>query len=204
VCDPIQIGGDVVVSVRGRKSHPVPLTKFRGTFDYTLRGRGSLTKRVSVTFEFLADVRTNRVSVDETPQWRLPRPIFAINTTGGTFEASGEYRDSGGNLIATWAGSGSLPLLPPGSTSNGVTVSGLIDKTGTQSSIDVDVSAPYTVNGTASTFWVEYGVGSLLTQMTDSFVIPGATYTGGGGTESATATFSDVTSTFAPTGNTVR
>ncbi|GEM_PF-3982765 len=126
-CDPVQDGGDVAVSVRGRRNHPVPPTKFRGTFDYTLHDRGTLTKRVSVTFEFLADVRTNRVRVDEAPQWGLPPPIFAINTTGGTFEASGEYRDQQGNLVESWAGSGSLALLPPGSRSDGVTVAGLID-----------------------------------------------------------------------------
>ena len=70
--------------------------------------------------------------------------------------------------------------------------------------ITIGVTAPYQRNGTTSTLGIEYGVGSLLTQMTDSFVIPGAPYTGGSGTESARATFSDVTSTFAPTGNTVR
>jgi hypothetical protein len=206
ICDPVQDGGDVVVTVRGRKSKPVPLTKFSGSFDYTLHGRGTLTKHVSVSFDFLADVRTNRTRVDEDPQWELPRNIFPIQTTGASYQASGEYRDNQGNLVETWGGSGGLVLLPPGTSGIGVSVSGIINRTTfpVQSNISVGVTAPYQNNGNASTFQIEYNVGSLQTQMNDYFTIPGATYTGGSGSESATGTFTNITSTFAPTGSTVR
>lgn len=194
-CEPVQHGGDVVVSIRGLRSKPVPLTKFSGTFSYVLHGRGSLTKRFDFNVEFLADVRTNRIQVDQSPSWELPRTIFGLQTSGGTFEASGEYRDQQGNLVESWSGSGSV-------TAN---VGGIIDKTGfAQSYISINATAPYVRNGNAATFSVEYGVGTLLTQMSDAFIIPGATYTGGNSSESATGTFSNITSTFAPTSSTVR
>lgn len=205
VCSPVQDGGDVVVSVRGRKSHPVPLTKFQGTFDYTVHGRETLTRHVLVSFEFLADVRTNRVRVDESPQWQLPRSIFPINLTGASFEASGEYHDAQGMLVESWGGSGSLPLLQAGSAADGVTMGGIIDKTGlVQSMISVSVKATYQKNGVSTTFSIDHGVGTLITQMNDNFVIPGDTYIGSGGGESAIGVFSNVTSTFKPTGATVR
>jgi hypothetical protein len=195
-----------VVTVRGRKSKPVPLTKFSGSFDYTLHSRGTLTKRVSVSFDFLADVRTNRIRVDEDPQWELPRTIFPIQTTGASYEASGEYRDNQNNLVESWSGSGGLTLLPPGTSGYGVSVSGIINRTNfpVQSNISIGVAAQYTRNGSSATFGIEYNVGSLQTQMNDFFLIPGHTYTGGSGSESATGTFTNVTSTFAPTGSTVR
>jgi hypothetical protein len=108
-CDPVNIAGEVVVSVRGRKSHPALLTKFTGNLNYTLTGPGSLQKQIQVSIEFIADVRTYRLTgIDQPPAWWLPREIYAINTTGGTYQASGEHRDNQGNLIEQWSGSGSL------------------------------------------------------------------------------------------------
>jgi hypothetical protein len=195
LCNPVQHGGDVVVSVRGRKSKPVPLTKFTGTFNYLHRSRGSLTKRMNLTIEFLVDVRTNRIRVDEAAAWEVPRSIFGLQVSGGTYEASGEYRDQQGNLIETWSGSGSVPA----------TVSGIIDRTGTfQTFITVGATAPYSRNGTPETFTIPSTVNILWSQMDDTFEIPGFTYTSGSGTETMTGQFSAFTATFAPTSTTVR
>jgi len=205
VCAPVNDGGQVVVTVRGRKSHPFPLTRFRGTFDYEFTSRGSLRQHVTVDIEFLADVRTNRIRVDETPSWELPRTIYAIQATRGAYEASGEYRDQQGNLVETWSGDGILALRPQGSTGTGVSVSGVIDMTGlVQSFVAVDVSAPYTRNGSTAQLRLQYDAGNLRTQMTNAFVIPGAQHTGGSGDERVTATFSNFTATFAPTASTPR
>lgn len=82
---------------------------------------------------------------------------------------------------------------------------GFIDKTGfIQSQISVTVTAPYVRNGSSATLSIEYGVGTLTTQMTDSFVIPGAGYSGGSGTDRTISTFSNFTATFAPTASTPR
>ncbi len=201
---PVQNGGDVVVSVRGRKSQPVPLTHFAGTFDYTLRSRGSLIKRVSLNIEFLADVRTNRIQVDDSPQWNFPRPIHAIRASG-SYSAAGEYRDNQGNLVEVWTGGGALSLIQPGVSTEGAIVSGWIDRTGfIQSRIDVAVQGSYQSNGTTLSFSIELGVGTLLTQMNNSFVIPGATYNQTSGNDQATSGFSGFNPTFAPTNQTVR
>jgi hypothetical protein len=204
VCAPVDDGGDVVVTVRGRKSHAVPLTKFYGSFTYSLTGRGSLRKQVSLNLEFLADVRTNRIQVDSSPSWDVPRVIFPIGTTSGTYQASGEYRDQQGNLVESWSGSGPL-TLDGGGSGGRASVGGFIDKTGfVQSQISVTVTAPYVRNGSSANLSIEYGVGTLTTQMTDAFVIPGASYSGGSGSDRASSTFSNFTATFAPTANTPR
>lgn len=207
VCDRVNDGGNVVVTVRGRKSKPAPLTRFSGTYQYNLNGAGSLRKTVTVNLEFLAYVRTNRVAVDAAPAWGAPpRVIYAIQATGGSYSASGEYRNDQGNLVESWSGGGLLALRPPGTTGSGVSVSGVIDMAAQnhQSQITVDVSAPYTRNSSTAQLTIQFNVGTLRTQMTNAFVIPGATYTGGSGGESATGTFSDFTATFAPTSSTPR
>lgn len=207
VCDPVRDGGEVVVTVRGRKSKPAPLTKFRGTFQYTLTGRGSLQKRVTVGIDFLAYVRTNRVSVDEAPSWGVPtRLIYTIPSTSGSYTASGEYRDDQGNLVESWSGGGPLALRPAGSSGTGVSVTGVIDMTAQnhQSHIMVDVSAPYTRNNSTAQLTIQYNVGTLRTQMTSAFVIPGASYPGGSGTESATGSFTNFSPIFPPTSSTPR
>jgi hypothetical protein len=204
-CNPVQNGGDVVVTVNGVKSLPVPLTKFQGTYDYTYRERGSLTQRATIPFEFLADVRTYRVRIDEAPQWRLPRPIFAINTTGGTFEASGEYRNQQGDLVEVWTGSGTLTLSKPGSTGNEVNLGGMIDKTGLAStSIYVGMSGTYQKDNSAAIMSIKYDVATLSSPMSDAFSISGATYTGASGSASWEGTFSNITATFTPESETVR
>ncbi len=196
ICEPVQHGGDVVVSVRGRKSKPVPLTKFNGTFIYTVQGRGSLVRHMYLTIEFLADVRTNRIQVDQTPAWEGPRNVYALATTGGTFDASGEYRNlPDTTLIESWAGGGSIAAM----------VSGSIDRSGlTPTSIYVASNSTYLRNGTVTPFSILPTVGILQSQITDAYEIPGATYTGGGGSETHTGEFLTFTPTFAPTSQTVR
>jgi hypothetical protein len=194
ICEPVQRGGEVTVSIRGRKSKPVPLTQFSGTFNFLLRSRGTLTKRMNITINFVADVRSNRVRVDQPPT-TLPTSIYALPTTGGTYEASGEYRDQQGNLVESWSGSGSV----------NAEVSGIIDQSGTfQQFIAVVASAPYVRNGNPDVFSISSDVGMLWTQMTGDYEIPGHTYTGGSGSETYSGQFSNFTSTYAPTSSTPR
>jgi hypothetical protein len=118
-----------------------------------------------------------------------------LPTSGGTFEASGEYRDQQGNLIESWSGDGSVSAL----------AGGVIDKTGfVQSYVSVTASAPYIRNGNAATFSIFPGVETLTTQMTDDFEIPGFTYSSGSGTATATGQFTTFTATHTPTSTTVR
>jgi hypothetical protein len=194
ICEPVHDGGDVVVSVRGRKSTPAPLTKFSGTYNLLVRGRGSLTRRMTISITFVADVRSNRVQVDQSPTW-VASNIYDLQSSGGTFEASGEYRDQQGNLVETWSGSGSVTAL----------VSGVIDPGGVLPTfIAVGASATFLRNGSAETFGIPADVGMHWTQMTGAYEIPGYTYAGGGGTETTTGQFSAFTSTFAPTASTPR
>jgi hypothetical protein len=130
------------------KSNPVNLTEWSGTLDYTYTGRGTLKQHIVINLKFWADVHTFRPNIIQ-PAMYMPfagmgRPVEWMKTSSCSYEASGEYKDSFGEVQETWQGGATLPMGDLGSAGNGFSGSGLIDSAGTNSALMIFVGGKYT------------------------------------------------------------
>jgi len=142
-----QGGGTLVVALRNVKSNPVNLTEWSGTVEYTYLGRGTLKQHVVINLKFWADVHSFRPNMLQPSMYSplgLARWVEWMKTSSCTYEASGEYKDSFGEVQETWQGGASLPMNDFGSPGSGFTGSALIDSAGTRSALLVAVAGTYT------------------------------------------------------------
>lgn len=109
--------GDVVVTVRGRKSNARALVAWRGRMTFTLRSVGTLTQRMEFDLHLRGDPDRARQGPGEAPA-DLPREfsIQAIPDATGSYSVSGSYAwaVAGDPCPHTehWGGSGTLVYGP--------------------------------------------------------------------------------------------
>jgi hypothetical protein len=124
--------GDVVVTVRGRKSNPRRLLAWRGKMTFTLRSQGSLTQKIDFDLHLRGDPDRARTRPGEAPK-DLPDEFLlqAIRDAKGSYSASGThtYTYTGDPCTYTeaWTGSGTMPYGPSGSGEHGLMYGGRID-----------------------------------------------------------------------------
>jgi hypothetical protein len=109
LCDlPSGAAGDVVVTVREHQSNKARITKWNGTFSYSVLGDGSLSVSVNYRAVFRNDVRKFRGGIHFPPTG----PFF-IGTNLIVDESSASYSCSGsatlGDYTIQWTGAGNMP-----------------------------------------------------------------------------------------------
>jgi hypothetical protein len=183
--DPPTHGGNVQVSVRGRKSNITQYSEYHAVFDYTLNGRGSLKQHIVMNVDFLADVHYARNYIAVPPIYPFPRYIQVLNTSHATYECSGEYRNPKDTAFVEewWTGSGSVPL------GNGLAFQAIFYING--------IETPLNLNSEVTNFTLTLGPGP-------SFVIGGDTVTGDDALGSVVMTWGDVTPVYPPDPNSAR
>lgn len=114
ICDIPKTGagsyGEVMVKAHGKESNKRMLTLWSGPFSYTETSEGSLKKTATGSLKFRADFAKIRKRPGAVPNRKNPVPIFLMDQSTLTWQASGEHRDSKGNLITKWSGGGSPPF----------------------------------------------------------------------------------------------
>jgi hypothetical protein len=197
-----QGGGTLVVAVRNVRSNPVNLTEWSGTLDYTYTGRGTLKQHIVVNLKFWADVHTFRPNMIQ-PAMYMPfagmgRPVEWMKTSSCTYEASGEFKNSLGEVQETWQGGATLPMSDLGSPGNGFSGSGLIDSTGTRSALMLFVTGSYTrwtkAEGESQQQLNLNAINIDLTHSMPDFKINGGSMSVGGGT----LTWTEMPASFPP------
>ena len=197
-----QGGGTLVVALRNVRSNPVNLTEWSGTLDYTFTGRGTLKQHIVINLKFWADVHTFRPNILQ-PAMYMPfagmgRPVEWMKTSSCTYEASGEFKDSFGEVQETWQGGATLPMSDLGSAGNGFSASGLIDSTGTRSALMIFMTGTYarwTKAAGESQQPLNFDSVSIeLTHSMPDFKINGGSMSVGGGT----LTWTDMPASFPP------
>jgi hypothetical protein len=195
-------GGTLVVAVRNVRSNPVNLTEWSGTLDYTYTGRGTLKQHIVIDLKFLADVHTLRPNILQ-PAMFMPfagmgRLVEWMKTSSCTYEASGEFKNSLGEVQETWQGGASLPMVDLRSAGNGFSGSGLIDSAGTRSAITIFMTGTYTrwtkAEGESQQLLNFRSVSLELTHSMPDFKINGGLMDVGGGT----LTWTDMPASFPP------
>ena len=192
------------MKVRGIKSNVVQLTQWHGQFDYRLNSRGTLQHHVLFDLTFWGDVHTWRLLPHQQTYFFNPRVTHLCASSTCTFESSGEYRDQNDTLIEAWSGSGNAPVLVTGNEPSYYFVVGLVDSSGSNSTINLTFRGTFTRNGTQTTFSIQGNLGSLTPRMNGSYVLPGNTLTWSSGTDHATMTWGDLQPTFPPDPNGAR
>lgn len=105
------LAGDVVVEVEGRKSNPVPLTEWHGTFTFTKKDGGRTTK-----FTFKLHMRADIHSYREKSGGEVIKPSMkplAIDWYKMQYiakDSSASYECTGSGSSGTWAGGASIPV----------------------------------------------------------------------------------------------
>jgi len=133
-------GGDVVVSVDGRKSNTVQLTDWKGTFTYVFQVE-TLQEQFTWTTHWRGDVHTFRTQPGQAPPDRSPVQTFAATDSKCHFQNSGAITGSSGSTT-TWSGSGDLPVTSNSSGAGAVCfVGATIDPRPGQTSVNAMVFA---------------------------------------------------------------
>lgn len=101
--------GEVMVKAHGKESNKRMLTLWTGPFSYTETSEGSLKKTATGTLKFRSDFAKIRKKPGAVPNRKDPVPIFLIDQSTLTWQASGEHRDDAGKLIERWSGGGTPP-----------------------------------------------------------------------------------------------
>jgi hypothetical protein len=110
ISDPA-LAGDVVVEVEGRKSNPVPLTEWHGTFTFTRKDGGRTTK-----FTFNLHMRADIHSYREKSGGEVIKPSMkplAIDWYKMQYiakDSSASYECTGSDSSGAWAGGASIPV----------------------------------------------------------------------------------------------
>ena len=144
-------GGNLQIDVNGLLSNVVQLTQWDGTITYTVTGRGTLKRTITANVRMIGDIHRYRVLPGANIIWKdeavfvMPRMVAALPASSCTYEASGEYRNSLGELVEQWGGAGSFPLeaLPTVANPGGFLM-GTVGDVGQTTSFDFLASASFT------------------------------------------------------------
>jgi hypothetical protein len=112
--------GDVQVIARGHKSNVARLTEWRGQFQFTIAGNGSLKLQSTFNLHFRMDIRKFRAQIHFPPVEPEGGDLSEAKDSTATYKASGV--GPGINETFLWSGSGNmvdglLYLLSPVSNS---------------------------------------------------------------------------------------
>ncbi len=103
--------GDVVVTVRGRKSNPRQLIAWRGRLTYTMKTQGTLKHEIAFDLHLRGDADLARTKPGEAPR-ELPEEfvLAGIKDARGTYSASGTatWTEGGCTYTEEWSGSGAI------------------------------------------------------------------------------------------------
>jgi hypothetical protein len=128
----------------------------------------------------------------------MGRPVEWMKSSSCSWEASGEFKDSFGEVQETWQGGATLPIGDLGSSGNGFSGSGLIDSAGTRSALFLVMTGTYTrwlKNGGESQQPLNFSVVNIdVTHSMPDFKINGGSMNVGGGT----LTWTDMPASFPP------
>jgi hypothetical protein len=197
---PIQ-GGNVQVTIGGRKSNVTQYTQWHAVFNYTLLSRGTLKKHIVFNVDFLADVHKFRINIANPPIFGpAPRHIQVLGTSSATYDCSGEYRDPTDTAITVekWEGSGTVPLGPD------FTFSTVIWDVGNPSGMSISFSAPYTNTNSPSTMGIDLGLDTFTTSMTSSYSFAAGSKSGSDDTNTAEIFWNEITPLYPPDPNGAR
>ena len=196
-------GGDVQVTVRGRKSNITQYTEWHGVFDYTLTGRGSLKQHIVMNVDFLADVHSFRINIGVPPIYPFARYIQVLNTSHATYECSGEYRNPNDTALVeeTWSGAGSVPL---GDGPPGFGFSTAVGPPGNPNLALLSFSAEYLVNTSPTPLSLPDDVAGNTLTMSTAYVIGGGSISAINSDGSYVMTWSDMTPVYPPDPNGAR
>jgi hypothetical protein len=202
--DPPTHGGNVEVSVRGRKSNITQYTEWHAVFDYTLLGRGSLKKHIVFNVNFLADVHKFRINIANPPIYGPgPRYIQVLNSSHATYECSGEYKNPIDTAIVDeyWTGSGDVPIGPIGANSFSTAILDI----GNPFGMYLSFSAPYDNTGSIQNLGIELSLDNFTTTMTSSYSFTAGSKQGSDGdTNTAEIFWNEITPLYPPDPNGAR
>jgi len=200
--EPVTSGGEVRVTVRGLRSNTMPLSEFRLTGSIVVTGRGTLRRTIDYTIDFTMNVVTYRTRVDgPVSDWPSFRAFQPLPGSSATYTASGEYRDNNGQLVESWSGGGSLPLVPYGSLQTGISLGGVIAKPGTPSNLpfcpQLTVNGTFLRNGTPASLSI-FDLGYMESRLTTGFEYLGGRRTRTLGNESWEHAWNPTTARYLP------
>ncbi len=198
-------GGTLQISVRNVKSNPVNLTEWHGTLDYTFTGKGTLKQHIVFNLDFFADVHSYHVNYlmpsIYSPFFNIGRVVQWLKTSSATYDCSGEYRDSFNEVVETWTGGASLPLVDIGTSGDGLAAYGMVDSSGTNSTFLLNVSGKYskwTKSGGTQQVNLDFPFAQItLTHTMPDFVFQSGQMTSG----NATMTWGNFITKYAPDPN---
>jgi len=197
---PLQ-GGNVQVTIRGRKSNVTQYTEWHAVFDYTLLGRGTLKKHIVFNVNFLADVHKFRINIANPPIYGPgPRYIQVLNTSHATYECSGEYKNPKDTAIVEefWTGSGDVPI------GTDFTFSTVIYDIGNPFGMYLGFTAPYSNTGYPAKLTIELGLDQITTSMTSLYSFAAGSKSGSYDTNTAEISWGEITPIYPPDPNGAR
>ncbi len=211
-CPAPQSGGNVVVRVRGIKSNTIQLTEWRAQFIVTYRGIqngpdvvGMLQHRITLNFNFWADIHNWRVLPHKPTNFWLQRFIYAMSNSSCTFESSGQYRSTlDTNIIVERWSNAITPLLSREFTTGtffGIT--GQLDSTGRTSTLGLGFRGEFTryLGGSGTTqemFTPPAELSQITFQMTGGYAIPGRTIQWSSGDNSGSTVWATIQPVYPP------
>jgi hypothetical protein len=150
-------GGNLQMDVNGLLSNVVQLTQWDGTITYTVTGRGTLKRKITVNVRLIGDIHRWRVVSGANIIWKdeavflIARMVTALPSSSCTYDCSGEYRNSLGELEEQWGGSGSFPLSAVPTVANpGGFLTGSVGDVGETASLNLLALVTYTRSGKSS------------------------------------------------------
>ncbi len=165
-------GGDLQIDVNGLLSNVVQLTQWDGTITYTVTGRGTLKRKITANVRMIGDIHRYRVLPGANIIWKdeavflIPRMVTVLPSSSCTYECTGDYRNSLGEVVEQWSGAGSFPLeaLPTVANPGGFLM-GTVGDVGQTTSFDLLAAATFTRSGKSSSSQASFstGEGTLTT-----------------------------------------
>ena len=144
-------GGNLQVDVNGLLSNVVQLTQWDGTITFTVTGRGTLKRKITANVKMIGDIHRYRVVSGANVVWKdeavflFARMVGVLASSSCSYECSGEYRNTLGELEEQWTGSGSFPLSAVGTAANpGGSLVGTVGDVGQTASLNLSARATYT------------------------------------------------------------
>jgi hypothetical protein len=128
VCDlPIDRAGDIQITrLNGEAiSNKVPLTRWKGKFEFTMKAEGTLKETMSCDVHIRADIHP----FYDAPTGQVIKPIvpfMGVEASMCHYELSGSYKHPKSGCVETWFGSGDMVIREP-NVEGAFVVEGMVD-----------------------------------------------------------------------------
>jgi hypothetical protein len=211
-----QSGGNLQIDVNGLLSNVVQLTQWDGTITYTVTGRGTLKRKITANVRMIGDVHRWRVVSGANIIWKdeavfeISRMVTVLPSSSCSYDCTGEYRNSQGEIEEQWGGSGSFALEPePTVAKPGGFLMGSVGDVGQTTLLSLFATATFTRSGKSGSSEVTFSAGdgsisTITATIGSDYVFKGGSRTANVSDGVAVMSWTDFKPTSAPDPNAAR